>query len=60
MDHYCNPFSTDELQTMVRIASFCLPPYLFSYYISNCIDSCYIIIEIQGMKNPASIVGLRY
>ncbi|KAM1080047.1 hypothetical protein TB2_014398 [Malus domestica] len=46
MDHYCNPFSTDELQTMVRIASFCLPPYLFSYYISNCIDSCYIIIEM--------------
>ncbi|XP_070670398.1 uncharacterized protein [Malus domestica] len=39
MDHYCNPFSTDELQMMVRIASFCLPHYLFSYYISNRIDS---------------------
>ncbi|TQD84834.1 hypothetical protein C1H46_029612 [Malus baccata] len=39
MDHYCNSFSTDELQTMVRIGSFCLPHYLFSYYISNHIDS---------------------
>ncbi|KAM2093811.1 hypothetical protein ACFX1X_016814 [Malus domestica] len=48
MDHYCNPFSTDELQTMVRIASFCLPPYLFSYYISNCIDSYITMFTFLG------------